>query len=238
MKRGIISILALAACIFLNVTCNAQQQPASVDAKELKEITDASKSLFSEGKVREIKVFPSEKGFFTEINKEWLYNLAAGKPEHHRQFLILVPLSNRIPPTQSLKLKSLKSTAEKLNKWDYELVRLYSMQKPEDPSLTDLVAVCKDNILFATYRQKDKYELTIPLEDLSIAARPALFFSYGEDKDGKFVKILVVDEDQVSVLHRPGIKAAVFKYYPAAMKVSSYGAINTQPRGMNLLMKR
>lgn len=232
-------IAAIAVCFFFILVQGlfAQEAPKVTTPNEFKEITDVSKNAFTAGQVKEIKVYPKPDDFFTAINKEWVYMLAPGKVEHHRPLILILPQADRKPPVCSSENKNLKGVAEKLNKWDYELVRLYAIQRSIDSAApTDTIVANRDNITVCTYRGTNgKLSHTLPLEGLGIKARPALFFSYGKDERGNYIKVLVVDEDSVAVLHKPDTKGAVIKYYPDAMKVSAYGAVNYPEKGMEII---
>lgn len=237
------SFIAAIAGFFLFVLVQgvfAQEAPKTTPLNEFKEITDASKNAFTAGQVKEIKIQPKPDDFFTTINKEWIYMLAPGKVEYHRPLILVLPQADRKPPVFSLTNEGLKSVAEKLNKWDYELVRLYVMQRSIDSAVpTDTIVATRDNIMVCTYRGSNgKRSQTLPLAGLGIKSRPALFFSYGKDEGGNYIKVLVVDEDSVAVLHRPDTKGAVIKYYPDAMKVSAYGAVNYPEKAMEIITRK
>ena len=127
------------------------------------------------------------------------------------------------PPLPMFNTKSLNKHAY-VGKPNYALVKAYVAQRPDEPSEYFAVLASKNELLVYT---KDKRTYFADLEALDIKLSPALFFSYGEDK-GKYINILVVDEDEVKNLHTGNVKTVVFKLYTSEMKIYASGSITDE----------
>jgi len=113
-----------------------------------------------------------------------------------------------------------------VGKPNYALVKAHVAQRPDEPSEYFAVLASKKEFFIYTI---DKHTYFADLESLDIKLSPALFFSYGKDGD-KCINILVVDEDEVPNLHTGNVKTAIFKFYPAEMKISATGAIKSEKK--------
>ncbi len=128
------------------------------------------------------------------------------------------------PPLPTYNLKPLKKYAY-VGKPNYALVKAYVAQRTDKPDEYFAVLASRNELMIYT---KDKRTYFANLEPLDIKLSPTMFFSYGEDKGIPYIKILVVDEDEVKNLHTGNVKTVVFKLCLSEMKISATGFITDE----------
>lgn len=229
MNQRSISFIVLISTmsVLLGILCFSQERLKTTDLDEIKEITGKSKQLIASGVVKEIPVQPTPKKLI-KIDEWvfWMNNIS----DHWRTVLFMKEgLKGGIPPAN---LESLKPVADEYGVANFTLLKIYTVRQDGDPSKKYIVHAHRNEFGIVTHNNSDKLVSYLDLEKLGIKLKPALFFSDGTDEGGSFLKILVVDEDNVSKLHRGDFKYVIVKFYPVSMKVSSSGTINTPSKGL------
>ncbi len=214
-------LLLIAAIIVILTPPGFCEETKELSIAELKSFTDASRQLMQEGKMESFsleKVYPKEDPLRLG---EWsiaVYSLGGSKA------FVIVGLTNNNRTDRYGDVFADAALSKFAQKKDLDTRCLfvpYRIERPDDSTQSMLAIGTKENIFVIVFVNNLYYRYYIPIKDLSISWKPALFFRYGEDEKGKHVQILVTDESNVSRLHLGGVKMAVIKVYPATMEALS-----------------
>jgi len=228
VKRTGYIVMAAGAIILAIFVSPLPAEDRGAELQAIRQITEDSKNLVSSGIVKELKIGPSPTRYMEA--GDWI--LTVNNKADHWSMILFAPKSLRKPPTPATELKKLNSLADQHAVPNYTMLKVYSVRDGDDPKKTFLVNAGRNELSIIAYNDKDNMVCYLDLEALQIPFKPALFFARGDDSDGRFLKILVLDEDNISRLHRGSSRYAIVKYYPAAMKVSSSGAVTIPARDL------
>ncbi len=229
MKKGIMAVFITAIIMVLAGISSA----GTIALEEIKAITAESSENINSGKVVKVLLQPGE--LFLKRTKGWIIAPASVERNKENKGImgsknadrILVEYEKERPPQPSFKIEYLKEYAQ-VGKPNYVFAKAYVAQTPDDSAEYFAILASKKEIFL---NKKNKQVYFFNVEKLDIKLSPALFFSYGEDKDkGKYVNILVVDEDEVKNLHTGSVKTAVFRFYPSNMTVVAKGDIGNSEK--------
>ena len=209
-------IIVMAVVLVVGVGVSAlsfAEDSTNLSLAELKAFTDESRELVTQGTVKEIILEELGNHILVDDWDIWPgYSMA-----------LFSPRSLPFRPAAGPDMKAVKSLGEKRGKKFSELLRVFTLQVSDNPKKTYIVNAYRDEFNIVAYNTTDKLVFFLNLKELNIQFRPAMFFAKGEDDVGKYVKILIVDEDNVSKLHQGGFKYAVVKFYPDQLKASASG---------------
>ncbi|MDI9560228.1 MAG: hypothetical protein QM235_03450 [Pseudomonadota bacterium] len=228
MKKGIVALL-FATTTILAISASILHAD-NIPVEVIKTITAESAENIKTEKVAKVTMQPGEINF--QKTKGWnIFPVAVSKKNDEGKLIMTDKNAGMVfaeyekvkPPLPMFNVKALNKHAY-VGKPNYALVKAYVAQRPDNAEEYFATLASKYELMIYT---KDKHTYFANLEGLDIKLMPALFFSYGED-NGKYINILVTDEDEVKNLHTGSVKTAVFKFYPAEMKVSAKGSINEE----------
>ena len=219
--RSVSMLLSLIAVIIIFMSSGFCEENSTLSIADLKSFTDASRQLREE---RRLESFSLEE----EYPKEHPLTLGEWTITVHRlggsRAFVIVGLKNSNRSDNYGDVFADAGLSRFAQKKDLDVRPLfvpYRIARPDDSAQSMLAIGTKENVFVMLSANNFYYRYYIPIKELSISWKPALFFRYGEDERGKHVQILVTDESSVSRLHLGGVKTAVIKVYPATMEALS-----------------
>jgi len=210
-------ILSFTAVIAIFISSGFCEETSTLSIDDLKSFTDASRQLREEGRLEPFSL--EEEHPLTQA--EW--TITAHRLGGSKAFVI-VGLTNRNRSDHYGDVFADAALSRFAQKKDLDVKPLfvpYRIARPDDATQSMLAIGTKENVFVMLFVNDFYYRSYIPIKDLSISRKPALFFRYGEDERGKYVQILVTDETSVSRLHLGGVKTAVISVYPRTIEALS-----------------
>jgi hypothetical protein len=207
----------IAVTIVVAASSGFCEENSTLSVADLKSFTDASRQLREEGR---LESFSLEE----EYPKEHPLTLGEWTITVHRlggsRAFVIVGLANHNRTDGYGDVFADAALSRFAQKKDLDVRPLfvpYRIARPDDPTQSMLAIGTKENVFVMLFANNFYYRYYIPIRELSISWKPALFFRCGEDEKGKHVQILVTDESNVSRLHLGSMKTAVIRVYPGTM---------------------
>jgi hypothetical protein len=213
--------LLIAAVIAVFISCGSCEENSNLNIADLQAFTDASRQLREEGG---LEPFSLEEGY----PKDHPLTLGEWTITVHRlggsRAFVIVGLTNSKRSDNYGDVFADAALSKFAQKKDLDVRALfvpYRIARPDDSAQSILAIGTKENIFVMLFANNFYYRHYIPIKDLSISWKPALFFRHGEDERGKHLQILATDESNVSRLHLGGVKTAVIKVHPGTVEALS-----------------
>ena len=219
MKSILNLLLPIAIAVF--TSSGFCEETNGLTIAELKIFTDASRQLMQEGRLESFSLETAHPKEDPLRLGEWsitVYGLGGSKN------FVIVGLANGNRSDgygDVFADAALSKFAQKKELDTRSLFVPYRIERPDDSTQSMLAIGTKENIFVMLFANDFYYRHYIPIKDLAISWKPALFFRYGEDDRGKHVQLLITDENDVSRFHLGGVKTAVIKVYPATREALS-----------------
>jgi hypothetical protein len=220
--RSVSLLLSLIAVTIVVATSSGFcEENSTLSIADLKALTDASRRLREEGKLESFSLeeeYPKEHPLTLG---EWtitVHSLGGGRA------FVIVGLTNSKRSDNYGDVFADAALSKFAQKKDLDVRALfvpYRIARPDDSAQSILAIGTKENIFVMLFANNFYYRHYIPIKDLSISWKPALFFRHGEDERGKYLQILATDESNVSRLHLGGVKTAVIKVHPGTVEALS-----------------
>jgi hypothetical protein len=220
--RSVSLLLSLIAVTIVVATSSGFcEENSTLSIADLQAFTDASRQLREEGR---LEPFSLEEGY----PKDHPLTLGEWTITVHRlggsRAFVIVGLTNSKRSDNYGDVFADAALSKFAQKKDLDVQALfvpYRIARPDDSAQSMLAIGTKESIFVMLFASNFYYRHYIPIKDLSISWKPALFFRHGEDERGKHLQILATDESNVSRLHLGGAKTAVIRVYPGTMEALS-----------------
>lgn len=221
MRRISIAGLLIAAVVAVFISCGFCEENSNLSIADLKVFTDASRQLREEGRLESFSLeeeYPNEHPLTLG---EW--TITVHRLGGSRAFVIVgLTNSNRSDNYGDVFADAaLSRFAQKKDLDVRPLFVPYRIERPDDNTQSMLAIGTRENIFVMLFANNFYYRHYIPIKDLCVSWKPALFFRHGEDERGKHVQILVTDTSNVSRLHLGGVKSPVIRVYPGTVEALS-----------------